>query len=97
MDAKTLAEAKADLEKLMDEAVESHEPVIIVREGKPAVALIALSDLPGEHEAAYLLSNPVNRAQLEQSRRDIESGRVVEKTIDELEALVEGTKASAAE
>ena len=37
MDAKTLKDAKADLEKLMDEAVDNHEPVIITRQGKPPV------------------------------------------------------------
>ena len=51
MEAKTLAEAKADFERLMDEAVESHEPVIITREGNPSVALISLRDQRGAQAA----------------------------------------------
>ena len=97
MDAKTLAEAKADLEKLMDEAVQSHEPVIITREGKPPVALISVDDLRGELATQFLLRSPANRARLEKSLRDIAAGRVIEKTMEELEALLDDTKSSAAE
>lgn len=67
MDAKTLAEAKAELEKLMDEAVDSHEPVVITREGKPPVVLVSLDDWSSKAKTDYLLASPKNRARLLQS------------------------------
>ena len=68
MDAKTLKDAKADLEKLMDEAVDNHEPVIITREGKSPVVLVSLADWNSQQETEYLLRSPANRARLEDDR-----------------------------
>jgi antitoxin YefM len=97
MDAKTLKDAKADLERLMDDAVENHEPVIITRDGKPPVVLVSLADWNSQQETDYLLRSPANRESLEKSRQQIERGEVVVKTIDELEALARETSANAAE
>ncbi len=97
MDAKTLNEAKADLEKLIDEAVENHEPVIITRKGKPPVVLVSLSDWNSQQETEYLLRSPVNAARLEGARQQIERGDAVVKTIEELEALERNAPANAAE
>ena len=97
MDAKTLKDAKADLERLMDDAVENHEPVIITRDGKPPVILVSLADWNSQQETDYLLRSPANRENLEKSRQQIERGEVVVKTIDELEALARETSANAAE
>ena len=97
MDAKTLKDAKADLERLMDDAVENHEPVIITRDGKPPVVLVSLADWNSQQETDYLLRSPANRASLERSREQIERGEVVIKTIEELEALARDPSANAAE
>ena len=97
MDAKTLDDAKADLEKLMDQAVENHEPVIITRDGKPPVVLVSLADWNSAEETAYLLRSPANAARLAESLRQIERGETVVKTIEELEALVRDPPATAAE
>ena len=67
MDAKTLKDAKADLERLMDAAVDNHEPVIITRDGKSPVVLVSLEDWNSSEETAYLLRSPANRARLEES------------------------------
>ena len=58
MDAKTIKDAKADLEKLMDEAVDNHEPVIITRDGKPPVVLVSLADWNSQQETEYLSTEP---------------------------------------
>jgi antitoxin YefM len=75
MDAKTLKDAKTDLEKLMDEAVENHEPVIITRDGKPPVVLVSLADWNSEQETQYLLRSPANRRRLQRSIRDANKGK----------------------
>ncbi len=73
MDAKTLSEAKVDLERLMDEAVDSHEPVIITREGKPPVVLVSLADWNGQVETDHLLRSPKNRERLLRSIADADN------------------------
>jgi antitoxin YefM len=75
MDARTLKDAKADLEKLMDEAVDNHEPVIITRQGKPPVVLVSLADWNRQQETDYLLRSPANRRRLLRSIRDAENGK----------------------
>lgn len=75
MDAKTLNDAKADLEKLMDEAVDNHAPVIITREGKPPVVLVSLADWNSQQETDYLLRSPANRRRLLRSIGDADKGK----------------------
>jgi antitoxin YefM len=87
MDARTLKDAKANLEQLMDQAVDDHEPVIITRDGKQACVLVSLEDWNSEEATQYLLRNPANKTALEQSRAQLERGEVVTKTIEELEAM----------
>ena len=43
MDARTLAEAKADIDAVMDAAVDGCEPIIITRGGKPPVVVLSLA------------------------------------------------------
>ena len=88
MDAKTIKDAKADLEKLMDEAVDNHEPIIITRDGKPPVVLVSLADWNSQQETEYLLRSPANRRRLTRSIRDANKGKFAKvTTLDELERI----------
>ena len=89
MDARTIKDAKANLEQLMDQAIANHEPVIITRDGKQACVLVSLDDLNSEEATQYLLRNPTNKAALEHSRQQLERGEVIEKLIEELDALAQ--------
>lgn len=86
MDAKTLKDAQADLERLIDNAVENHEPTIIVREGKPAAVIVSLEDW-NRHDATEQLMRGKNGERLRESIAQIERGEVIVKTLEELEAL----------
>ena len=93
MDAKTFEEAKRNLEKLMDEAVESHEPVVITRDGKPAVVIVSLEDWKGERETDFLLRAPVNRDRLMRSIANADQKNYAkELSIDDLDRLIRASK-----
>lgn len=93
MDAKTIKDAKANLEQLMDQAVDDHEPVIITRDGKQACVLVSLEDWNSEEATQYLLRSPANRERLTRSIRDAEAGKFGKvTTIEELEAMSRAPK-----
>ena len=57
-------QARANLKALLDEAVDSREPVIIHRREGGDVALIAVAELRGLIETAHLLRSPKNAERL---------------------------------
>jgi antitoxin YefM len=77
-------EARANLARLMDAAVDDRETIIIRRRNGKDVALIAADELEGLMETAYLLRSPRNAerllAALERAKARTESPM----TIDEL-------------
>ena len=80
-------ELRKKLAETMDQVNDDHTPVIVTRSGgKPAV-LMSLEDYAGLDETAYLLSSPRNAERLRESIAQIESGNVIEKTIEDLEAM----------
>lgn len=60
----TYTHARANLKALLDQAVESREPVIIHRRDGDDVALIAAEELRGLIETAHLLRSPNNAERL---------------------------------
>ncbi len=78
MDAKTLEDALPQIERLMDQAVDNAEPIVVSRTGKPAVVLVSLDEWNRLQEIALLARSPVNRERLSRAIRDAEAGRAVE-------------------
>ena len=60
----TYTQARANLKALLDEAIDSREPVIIRRRDGGDVALIAADELRGLIETAHLLRSPGNAERL---------------------------------
>lgn len=60
----TYTQARANLKALLDEAIESREPVIIRRREGGDVALIAADELRALIETAHLLRSPKNAERL---------------------------------
>lgn len=80
---------RKNLSTMMDKVNDDHAPLLVTRaSGKPAV-LISLEDYTAMDETTYLLSSPANREALERSIQDFKDGKVVKKTIDELEVMTE--------
>jgi prevent-host-death family protein len=59
----------------VDEVRDTHERVVITRNGRPEVVLLAVSDLEALEETLDLLSTPGAVDQIRQAEADIADGR----------------------
>jgi antitoxin YefM len=80
----TVAEARANLKALLDEAAEGREPVIIHRRGGEDVALIAADELRSLIETAHLLRSPKNAERLLRALTRAKSGKIRPQSIAKL-------------
>jgi antitoxin YefM len=81
MDAKTFEDAVATLDRLMDQASDNAEPIVITRTGKPAAVLVSLDEWNSLQEMLNLARSPVNRARLNEAIRDADAGKSVEREL----------------
>ena len=80
----TYTAARRNLAALMDQVVDTREPVYIKRRGKEDVALVAARDLGSWPETEYLLRSPKNAERLRQADEEIRDGKGVVLTVEEL-------------
>lgn len=73
-----LADAKARLSAVLDEVRDTHERVVITRNGRPEAVLMAVSDLEALEETLDLLSTPGALEQIRQAEADIAEGDVID-------------------
>lgn len=81
MNAITLADAKENLERLIEQVLADAEPAILCTEKGDKVVLVSLDEFNSWKETLYLLSNPANAAHLRQSIAEAREGKVEEKTL----------------
>jgi antitoxin YefM len=81
MDAVTVADAKANLERLIEQVLADAEPAILCTEKGDKVVLVPLDEFNSWKETIYLLSNPANAGHLRNSIAEAQAGRVEEKTL----------------
>lgn len=79
------SEFRAHMKKYMDSLYEDHETVIITRKQNKNVVIMSIEDYNSLMETNYLLSSPKNAKHLLESIEQAKEGRVVSKTIEELE------------
>ena len=84
MDAISYSEARSRLASAMDQVCESHDPIIITRQGGQSVVLMSLEDYEAMDETAYLKRSPKNARRLTKSIRRLEAGAGVELEITDL-------------
>jgi antitoxin YefM len=77
----TLADAKDNLERLVDQVLADAEPAILCTEKGDKVVLVSLDEFNSWKETIYLLSNPANAAHLRQSITEARLGKLEEKTL----------------
>ena len=69
-----LADAKAHLSAVLDEVRDTHERVVITRNGRPEAVIMALSDLEALEETLDLLATAGALEQIRQAEADIAAG-----------------------
>ncbi len=55
----TLAQVRANLSKLVDEAVRTHEPIVVTRQGRRAAVILSAEDYDSIMETLAILSGRV--------------------------------------
>jgi antitoxin YefM len=70
----TIAEARADLDAVLDRVVASREPVKIRRRRGEGVVLVPRRAWNSIEETLYLLRSPANAARLLEAVRELEAG-----------------------
>jgi antitoxin YefM len=81
MHAVTLAEAKANLERVIEQVLADAEPAILSTERGEKVVLLSLEEFNSWKETIYLLSNPANATHLRNSLAEAQAGKLEEKTL----------------
>jgi antitoxin YefM len=78
MTVTSLASVKAQLSAFVESVSTTHERVVITRNGEPAAVLISPDDLEALEETIAILSDPAAMADIEEARRAISQGDLVD-------------------
>lgn len=73
-----LLDAKARLSAVLDKVRDTHERVVITRNGRPEAVLIAVADLEALEETLDLLATPGAVEQIRQAEADLAAGQGVD-------------------
>jgi prevent-host-death family protein len=79
-----LAEARAQLSKLVDDAMRTHERVEVTKNGRRAAVLMSADDYDSLMETLDILGDAEAMAAIRESEADIVAGRLY--SLDEVEA-----------
>ncbi|WP_024286736.1 type II toxin-antitoxin system Phd/YefM family antitoxin [Cellulomonas sp. KRMCY2] len=74
----SLANVKAHLSAIVGSVHDTHERVVITRNGEPAAVLVSPDDLASLEATLDILSDRALMAQVAQARAEIDSGETVE-------------------
>jgi antitoxin YefM len=82
-----LADAKAHLSAVLDGVRDTHDRVVITRNGRPEVVILSVSDLEALEETLDLLSTPGALDEIRAAEAEIARGEAI--GADELRRLME--------
>lgn len=69
-----LADARAHFSAMMDEVRDTHERVVITRNGRPEVVMMSVDDLESIEETLDVLSTPGLSERLDAAAEEIDAG-----------------------
>ena len=78
MTAISLADAKARLSAVLDEVRDTHERVVITRNGRPEAVILAVSDLEALEETLDLLSTPGALEEIRAAEAEVTRGEAID-------------------
>lgn len=81
MNSVTLADAKNNLERLIEQVLADAEPAIVCTEDGEKVVLLSLDEYNAWRETIYLLGNPANAAHIRKSLAEAQAGKLEEKSL----------------
>jgi antitoxin YefM len=81
-----LADAKARLSAVLDDVRDTHDRVVITRNGRPEAVIISIADLEAIEETLDLLSTPGALAEIRTAEAEIARGEAI--GADELQRLM---------
>ena len=84
----SLADAKARLSAVLDEVRDTHERVVITRNGRPEAVILAVSDLEALEETLDLLSTPGALEEIRAAEAEVARGEAID--AEELRRLMAG-------
>ena len=73
------------LAKVLEQAEENHEPIVITRTGKNPSVIMSMEEYESLQETLHLLSSPKNALRMQQSLQDYEAGNFVSGDLMEVE------------
>ena len=80
MTAISIQTASRTMAALFEQVSTRHQPVVIKR-GNKKVMIVPMDD-EGRDDTTYLMSNPVNKARIDEAIKQLNEGRGVERAID---------------
>jgi len=89
VDVVTYSEARKNFKAIMDRVVDDCDHTVITRQGGEPVVMLSLSEWNSIQETAHLLSSPRNAARLAEGIAQLNAGKGIAKTMDELHTLAE--------
>jgi len=81
-----LADVKARLSAVLDEVRDTHERVVITRNGRPEAVILSIADLEALEETLDILATPGALEQIHQAEDEIVRGEAID--ADELHRLL---------
>jgi antitoxin YefM len=70
----TYSHLRANLAKIMDQAADDHDPVIVTRANGKTAVLLSLEDFGSYEETRYLNASPANAKRLDKAIAEAERG-----------------------
>jgi prevent-host-death family protein len=87
MSTQSLANVKTHFSAVVDTVHETHERVVVTRNGEPAVVVMAVDDLESLEETLAILQDGQTMADLAEAEAAVDAGDTV--GADELRAMIE--------
>jgi antitoxin YefM len=82
-----ISQFRKDLKFYIDSVTDNHDTLIVNGNGK-TVVIISLDDYNATIETQYLLSTEANRKMMHKSIQELKQGKVVTKTMEELNEMI---------